>query len=65
MLLSQATADGQERCRDIAYRLLNLDWRVKGRYGLLAKLAKTLGADSLLDMHPQLKVRVIGGCLFA
>ena len=54
--LFQATPEGQARTAQITRRLLALDWRIKGRYGLLGKLARTLGSETLLRQSPQLKV---------
>lgn len=63
--LFQTTPEGQQRTAQITERLLALDWRIKGRYGLLGKLARILGSEALLQQSPQLKVRRAAVCLLS
>lgn len=41
----------------LAKSVLALDYRIRGRYPLLARLAKQLGSAALLEMDPEFLVR--------
>lgn len=45
--------------RQLAKRSMNVDWRIPGRYTLLARLAKVMGTEDLLASHPTLLVGLI------